>query len=203
MAVWIGNPDKIMKVFIGTLCRFESFHGPKKSRTTKIKNMKKGLVIGISLVVLSFAIIMCGFNTHQTTIDSYSTEFSTYVLAKYSEIESGIDFSGNFYTETNYWDEEVSVVWFISTVKGDLIEYNCPIHLIDGYTCDTPKITIEHTKGTDFDRYQEIRSVKYYVDYGDGDFSTVDNEEYNAALLKLGKNVIVKTWYGNAYGFEY
>jgi len=165
--------------------------------------MKKELIIGISLGVLFLAIIMFGFNKHQTTIDSYSTEFSTYVLAKYSQTESGIDFDGSYYSETNYWDEQVSVEWSISTVKGDVIEYNCPFDLIDGYTCKTPEITIEHPKGSDFDNYQEVRSIKYYVDYGDGDFSTVDKEEYNVAILKIGKYVTVKTWYGNAYGFEY
>lgn len=165
--------------------------------------MNKGLIIGISIVALSFAIIMFGFNTHQTTIDSYSTEFSTYVLAKYSETESGIDYDGSYYSETNYWDEQVSVEWSISTVKGFVVEHNCPIDLINGYTCPTPEITIQHPKGSDFDNYKEVRSINYYVDYGDGDFSTADKEEYNTAILKLGKNVTVKTWYGSAYGFEY
>lgn len=165
--------------------------------------MNKGLVIGIGIGVLFLAIIMFGFSTHETVIESYSTEFNTYVLAKYSETESGIDFDGSYYSETNYWSEQVSDDWYVSTVKGYVTKHNCPVDLIDGYTCKTPEITIEHPKGSAFNNYQEVRSVKYYVDYGDGDFSKVDKEGYKVAILKIGKNVTVKTWYGNAYGFEY
>lgn len=163
--------------------------------------MKKALIIG-GAVGLIIAIIMNGFDKHQTTIESYSTEFSTYVLAKYSETNVGVDFEGHTYIETDYWDEQVSATWFVSTVKDSIIEYNCPTDLIEGYTCRTPEITIQHRKGSHFNRYDKVRSIKYYVDYGDGDFSTADKEEYEAARLKLGEYVTVKTWYGGAYGFD-
>ena len=84
--------------------------------------MKKGLIITISLGVLLLVSILCGFSKHETKIESYSTEFSTYVLAEYSE--TGIDGDGDVYTD--FWDEQVSVNWTVSTVEDSIVEYNCP-----------------------------------------------------------------------------
>lgn len=151
--------------------------------------MKTKLIIAASFVAISIGVYF-GFGTHQTTIESYSTEFETYVLAKYSDID------------LDTWEQQVSVVWSVQTVRDSLVKYSCPFSLIDGYTCKTPKITISHPKGFDFDKYKKVRDLEYYVDYGDGDFSKVHKKEYSTARLKMHESVTVKTWYGSAYGFE-
>ena len=164
--------------------------------------MNKNLTIGISLTLLVLFFIWFGFDKQETTIDSYSTEFETCVLAKYSETEICIDFDGNMYTETDCWNERVSQHWSVSTELGQITKYNCPQHAITGFKCVTPKITVSHDTGYNFDNYQTIRNTMFYIVYGNGDYSTVNYKKYNEAIANLNKKVIVKTWYGNSYNFD-
>jgi hypothetical protein len=162
---------------------------------------KKPIIAGVILAITLF-LIWFGFDSHTSSIESYSTEFHTYVIANYSEIETGVDYNGEVYTETDSWREVVSEHWSVKTFLDSIVEYNCPKEMIKGHTCETPEISLPHDKGSDFDSYREIRDLTYYVDYGDGDYSIVDLEKYNRAKEKLYQKVIVNTWYGNAYSFE-
>jgi len=155
--------------------------------------MKKKILIASSVVGFA-AFVGLGFNTTSYQIDTCTSKVSKYVTAEYSELETGIDMNGDFYSETNYWSEPASEV-FIEVVTNSTPVYPpMPAH-------DTSM-----RRESDFDNFKFHTDASLTVSGFDEEGRTVFTENISKAtscLNKLDAVVEVKTWYTITYGSNF
>jgi hypothetical protein len=159
----------------------------------KLQISKEALLIA-SGVVLTSSLIWLGFGTAKYEIDICESIVSKYVTADFSELETGIDTEGNFYSEWVYWTEDASEVYTEAVVNELPVYPPMPPHNKD------------MKRWSDFDRFNFNTSTKLKV----GGFNYESRTEFTesissvqSCLEKLGTYVDVNTWYTITYGSEF
>ena len=162
-----------------------------------MKNLISDYVAAVLFVCIPIGLFLFGFGEKQVILTSYSTEFETYVLAEFSETETYIDVDGNLQTDTDYWDEKVSDTWQVHTVNDKVVDFNCPKNSLYKYTCKTPpRGFFDMPNDGSFDGFKEVRKIKYYLHFNDGNYSKVNSKKFENSKQKLNQSIKVSTWYG-------
>lgn len=155
------------------------------------KNSKLLIVL---LSGLLGVLVWLGFGTEPYRVDVCRSTVSKYVTAEFSELVTGIDFEGKIYTELDTWSDAASNV-FTETVVNEAPFYPpMPEH-------DT---TIKSEPN--FDNFRFHTETKFTVEaYNDNDRTSFDDDITKApsCISKLGKNVMVNTWWTLTYSSDF
>jgi len=135
-----------------------------------------------------------GFDSKIYKLESCESVVSKYVTAHFSETTSGVDYEGEFYSETDYWDEPASEVLTVSR-HNSLPEYPpMPVH-------DKSMSNDHH-----FDRFSFHTNAKLNVLARSGRDTTYFTEGINKAqscLDKLKGFIVVKEWWGISFSSDF
>lgn len=98
-------------------------------------------------------------------VDYIRTSFQVHRYADYSD-------------DGDFWEEEVSDVWYVESVNGDVIGYNCPKDQLVGVRCKTPPQIYKYEKGYEFDGLRVRAKFNAIITTTLGVFETDDYQEY-------------------------
>lgn len=155
----------------------------------------------ISIIVLGIGFfVYFGWEDKEIYLtEDIAAEYTAWQTAEFSETESGIDYDGEYYSETNHWSEPASEVYFCKTIDRELVDSNTKgiLSTNDYYFCEYP-IPNRSFGGTAFDGYRKHSSIETFVVYKNKKYS-IKNTNFNKYLTRKeeAKFVIMHTWYGN------
>ena len=156
----------------------------------------------LALALLLIAIVITGFisSPEELTVSRIATIHEQYQQANFSELVTGIDWEGEFYSEIDTWSEQVSETFYKETVfdnNGFLVteQYGTSLNNLETIT---PEVTIVHDS-KNFDNYSTVSflKIKVWFDTKENreDFVTKSKEKYEKACSMIGKPVKIKRWY--------
>ena len=152
------------------------------------------LLIGFGCTFGLGVFIWAGFNTSQYRIDICRSEVSKYVTAEYSEMISGVDMNGNFYSEMDTWSERASET-YKNVAVNEMVDYP-----------PMPEHDISLKKEPHFDGFRFHTNGKLTVEafsYTDRTIFTEDISKSTKCLSKLDQYVDIKTWWSVSYGSDF
>lgn len=175
-----------------------------------INVIKEYKVFFISTVIAAIS-IHYGFDSKESIVTSCESTYSKYVIANYSEMETGIDFNGDMYTELNSWSEPASDIFKVTTKDGELDSQSDDFEVVSKGSFYIPSSMPPHDKSMSRERsfdnfsYRSDSNLKVYFYSEDGGYDQF-NEPVNSTSLcvaKLKESVIVKTWYSVSYSSDF
>ena len=150
--------------------------------------------IGFTLFSTLCFFTWLGFGVDSYQIDICKSTVTKYVTAEFSELETGIDFEGNFYSEINNWSERTSDVYTETVINETPIWPLMP----------------EHDKSfsyeSNFDNFRFHTYTKLTIEAFNNIERTVfsdDITKVEGCLNKLDQYVEVKTWWSITYGSDF
>ncbi len=159
---------------------------------------RKKLIYITAGITLFIVFVWWGYSKTENTIESVCGNYTTYVLAKYSETETGIDFDGNLYTDTDYWSEEVTDTWQVESINNKATHWTCPDGMVTGITCQVPKVTYDHIE-RNFDGYRTIKDLNLFAILLNTERVDISTEDYDL-FLKTGESVVhIKRFFGHPF----
>lgn len=162
------------------------------------------------VILVGLILLFCfGFKSKEATITECKSTVTKYVTAEFSELVTGIDFEGNFYTATDSWSDDASLKFTSVTIDGDLnsSNYNFNNTQSNGYYLPPmPKHDGNMSKTPNFDRfrYHNDSNLKVSI-YSDGerDYFNDPIGFTEKCINKLQTAITVKNWYFISYGSEW
>lgn len=173
----------------------------------KVRNKKEELHASHVIVILLIATAIGFIIHHEVTgwgwTRSYSydvvCEVSSYWLAEYSEVDVGVDFDGSVYTDYDYWEEQASEVWFVTTINGKKEESNTDYtRQADSNSYwdlhSQPPKDMSFKKKSGFNNFKPVVRRKCKVYYGEYS-SEISCKSYRAYTLskKADKPIYIRT----------
>ncbi len=162
---------------------------------------KKEVSITIGVIVLLFFIVY-GFNTKTLETSFCSSESTIFMQANFSEINSGYDFEGNYYSETDYWDERVSEKYYVRMHNLEVNDANIEYTLNGDIAY--PSTNFHYSKAaqkhSDFDNFSLKKSSTILQHFTNGEYVSINNNSYSQCYLSINEPTKVKYWYSIAYG---
>ncbi len=151
-------------------------------------------------IALAF-IIWFGFDHKILKVVSCQAKHTVYMSAEFSEVETGIDFEGKFYSETNYWSETASPTYYVTMMNENIIAQN--IGEFYNQAVAKPMENFEYNKGyqgsNNFDNYELKRTSIIHENYDNGDHVSIKPVEYGKCIDGIGRFTPVKYWYAISY----
>lgn len=172
----------------------------------KIKFIKKEGILYYTaavLITMLIGVIYNGFNKKPLKIEYCSAYSQIKKIANHSQdVWSFSIEDGSPYVETDYWSVDVSKIYFVAMQNDEITDSNIR-HYLDGniykpvekFDYDQREERLKSFDGYDLRRLSEIR--QHYSNY---DFITISNKEYTKCINRIGETILVKYWYGLAYG---
>ncbi len=160
----------------------------------------------ISGVILFVFLFWLGFGETQATITQCKSTVTRYVTAEFSELISGIDFEGNFYTEIDDWSEDASLKFTVKSIDGDFDSgnYDFDITESNGYFLPPmPKHDKSMQSEPNFDMFRFHNDTNLNVStYSENGWDSFNEPvRYSSSCIsKLQTEITVKEWYFISYG---
>jgi len=157
-----------------------------------MENKNYWWIIAAALAV--FTLFYTGCEKRDTIIVSGSSEFTSQWVANYSETISGVDWEGDFYTETDYWTEEASSIYFVLNIDGIVSDTNSP-DVNKGskvFKCKSPDKWKINTNDYNFDNFSLNESIGCRAMIDTGEEMRITFYEYKKYLAGTSK---AKTMY--------
>lgn len=151
-------------------------------------------LLAIFLSVLLGVLVWFGFDVEEYQVDVCRSTVSKYVTAEFSEIVSGIDFEGNFYTEIDSWSDQASDV-FTETVVNEIIVYP-----------PMPDHDKTLSREVNFDNFRFHTDKKFTVEAFNVESRTSFDDDISkagACIKNLDTYVDVKTWWTITYASDF
>lgn len=162
------------------------------------------LLIGSGFTILA-VVIFAGFNVKELTT-THCTSYSTiYKVANFSEVTTGVDMDGNLYSDTDYWYEPVSHIYYAKLHNLSVIDSNIEYKINDNRVAvlnnDFPYD--RSAKGSrDFDNFSTKKETINKQFFNDGDHVTINSNHYLSCFNSIDESTKVKYWYNISYGVE-